>query len=113
MTTDAPIIGRNQCSLYALTWRAIDEGPHDANPSDDRSRAIAGQVLFRRLRGFRGKYGFNSRFYFLVRGAHSTHPWVHTAPTLSAHSTYPLLMQPTQMQPVGYGGSIAEAFCRA
>jgi hypothetical protein len=25
--------GRNRCSLYALTWRGIDEGPHDAPPN--------------------------------------------------------------------------------
>jgi hypothetical protein len=24
--------GRNRCSLYAVTWRGIDEGPHDARP---------------------------------------------------------------------------------
>jgi len=24
--------GRNRCSLYAVTWRGIDDGPHDAKP---------------------------------------------------------------------------------
>ncbi|WP_295400906.1 hypothetical protein [uncultured Thiocystis sp.] len=24
--------GRNRCSLYGVTWRGIDEGPHDAKP---------------------------------------------------------------------------------
>jgi len=24
--------GRNRCSLFAVTWRGIDEGPHDAKP---------------------------------------------------------------------------------
>jgi hypothetical protein len=24
--------GRNRCSLYAVTWKGIDEGPHDAKP---------------------------------------------------------------------------------
>jgi hypothetical protein len=25
--------GRNRCSLYAITWQGIDEGPHDAPPN--------------------------------------------------------------------------------
>ena len=25
--------GRNRCSLYAMTWLGIDEGPHDAMPN--------------------------------------------------------------------------------
>lgn len=25
--------GRNRCSLYALTWQPIDEGPHDVQPT--------------------------------------------------------------------------------
>ncbi|WP_295431920.1 hypothetical protein [uncultured Thiodictyon sp.] len=25
--------GRNRCSLYALTWHGIDEGPHDEKPN--------------------------------------------------------------------------------
>jgi hypothetical protein len=25
--------GRNRCSLYAMTWRGMDEGPHDASPN--------------------------------------------------------------------------------
>lgn len=30
--------GRNQCSLYALAWHGIDEGPHDTAPNPVPSR---------------------------------------------------------------------------
>ncbi|MFE8032269.1 hypothetical protein [Thiohalocapsa marina] len=30
--------GRNQCSLFALTWVGIDDGPHDAQPDPVPSR---------------------------------------------------------------------------
>lgn len=30
--------GRNRCSLFAVTWRGIDEGPHDMKPDPVPSR---------------------------------------------------------------------------
>lgn len=44
--------GRNRCSLYALTWMGIDDGPHDVKPNPVPSNLWKAENAHRRDDGF-------------------------------------------------------------
>jgi len=56
--------GRNRCSLFAVTWRGIDEGPHDTKPNPVPSQLwkpenehLRDEVFLRRWRRRRNGHG--------------------------------------------------------
>lgn len=48
--------GRNKCSLYAVTWLGIDEGPHDAKPNPVPSNLWMEENAHRRGEAFVGRW---------------------------------------------------------
>ena len=48
--------GRNVASLYALTWQAVDQGPHHAKPTTIASQLWKPEHRDRRDQGFRARW---------------------------------------------------------